>query len=136
MLKIVLGVVAGFIAWSILWIGSDQVLTNVSPAWYGAHQAATELALANQESFAADSSIMLIRLVISVIATVMSAFLAVMIAGENRRTPIALGILLLIVGIAFQVGVLWKVMPIWFHLIFLALLIPLSIVGGRIKRSA
>lgn len=136
MLKIVLGVVAGFVAWSIIWIGSDQVLAMASPGWYGAHQTAMELALVNGESFAAESTIMLIRLAISIVATLMSAFLAVVIAGENRRTPMALGILLLIVGIGFQVGLLWKIMPIWFHLIFLALLIPMSIFGGKLKGTA
>lgn len=136
MLKIVLGVIAGFVAWSVLWIGSDQVLTMASPGWYGVHQLATELALANQESFRADNMIMAIRLVISIVATLMSGFLAAFIAGENRRAPFALGILLLIVGIGFQVGLLWKVMPIWFHLIFLALLVPVSLIGGRLKQTA
>ena len=29
MLKIVLGVIAGFVAWSILWVGSDEVLERI-----------------------------------------------------------------------------------------------------------
>lgn len=136
MLKVVLGVIVGFVAWSIIWIGSDQVLGMASPGWYGAHQTAMELALVNGESFAADSTIMLIRLAISIVATLMSTFLAVVIAGEYRRTPVALGILLLIVGIGFQVGLLWKVMPGWFHLVFLALLIPMSMLGGKLKQTA
>ena len=135
MLKIVLGVVAGFVVWSILWVGSDQVLTLASPGWYGAHQAATELALANRESFVADNTVMLIRLAVAAVATIMSGFLAAFIAGENRRAPLALGVILLIVGIAVQAA-FWNVMPIWFHLIFLVLLLPLSILGGKIKQTA
>lgn len=134
MLKIILGVVAGFVAWSILWVGSDQVLTIASPGWYGAHQSATELAIANRESFAADGTIMLIRLLVAAVATIMSGFLAAFIAGENRRAPFALGVILLIVGIAVQAA-FWNVMPIWFHLIFLVLLLPLSILGGKIKQT-
>ena len=135
MLTIVLGVVAGFVVWSILWVGSDQVLTLASPGWYGAHQAATELALANRESFVADNTVMLIRLAVAAVATIMSGFLAAFIAGENRRAPLALGVILLIVGIAVQAA-FWNVMPIWFHLIFLVLLLPLSILGGKIKQTA
>ena len=135
MLKIVLGVIAGFVAWSIIWVGSDPVLAMAWPS-YAKHQAEAELALANGDSYAADTTIMIVRLAISIAASLMSAFLAVVIAGENRRTPIALGILLLIVGIGFQVGLLWKIMPIWFHVIFLALLLPMSIVGGKLKKAA
>ena len=134
MLKIVLGVVAGFVAWSVLWVGSDQVLTLASPGWYGIHQDDAYLALMNGESFQANTTIMLIRLAVAAIATIMSGFLAAFIANENRRAPLALGVLLLIVGIGVQVSV-WKVMPIWFHIIFLALLIPLSILGGKLKTA-
>ena len=45
------------------------------------------------------------------------------------------GIILLLVGIAVQIH-LWKVYPIWFHLIFWALLIPMTILGGRMKQTA
>jgi hypothetical protein len=134
MLKIVLGVVAGFVAWSIIWVGSDQVLSTTW-AEYGAHQNRAMLALANSESFAADNTIMAIRLVISIVATLMSGFLAAFIAGENRRAPLALGVILLLVGIAVQLGA-WNVMPVWFHVIFLVLLLPMSILGGKLKGAA
>lgn len=134
MLKIVLGVIAGFVAWSIIWVGSDAVL---STAWadYGEHQTRAMLALVNSESFAADNTIMAVRLVISIIATLMSGFLAAFIAGENRRAPLALGVILLLVGIAVQFGA-WNVMPVWFHVIFLLLLLPMSILGGKLKKTA
>jgi hypothetical protein len=134
MLKVVLGVIAGFVAWSIIWVGSDAVL---STAWaeYGAHQNRAILALANNESFAADNTIMAVRLVISIVATLMSGFLAAFIAGENRRAPLALGVILLLVGIAVQLGA-WNVMPVWFHVIFLLLLLPMSILGGKLKKTA
>jgi hypothetical protein len=135
MLKIVLGVIAGFVAWTVLWLGSDQVLTLASPGWYGIHQDDAFLALQNGEAFQANSTIMIIRLAVAAIATIMSGFLAAFIANENRRTPFALGVLLLIVGIGFQVPA-WNVMPIWFHVIFLALLIPLSILGGKLKTAS
>jgi hypothetical protein len=133
MLKVVLGVIAGFVAWSIIWVGSDAVL---STAWaeYGEHQNRAMLAVANGESFAADNTIMAMRLVISIVATLMSGFLAAFIAGENRRAPLALGVILLLVGIAVQLGA-WNVMPVWFHVIFLLLLLPMSIVGGKLKKT-
>lgn len=135
MLRIILGVVAGFIAWSILWVGSDQLLHTFSPGWYGAHQDRVALAVANNESFTSDTTILILGLVRSAITTLMAGFIAAVVAGENRRSTLILGIILLIVGIAVQVH-LWNVFPIWFHLIFWLMLIPLSILGGRMKQTA
>ena len=133
MLKIVLGVIAGFVAWSILWVGSDQVLMVSAPTWYGAHLLDMELARANQEPFTADTTILLFNLVRGVIVTILSGFLAAFIANENRRTPLILGVLLVLVGIAFE-AMYWNQIPIWYHLIFLGMLIPVSILGGKLKQ--
>ncbi len=132
MVKIVLGVIAGFVAWSILWVGSDQVLMVSAPTWYGAHLLDMEMARANQEPFNADTTILLFNLVRAVIVTILSGFLSAFIANENRRTPLILGVLLVFVGIAFQ-AMYWNQIPIWYHLIFLGMLIPVTIVGAKLK---
>jgi hypothetical protein len=135
MLRIILGVIAGFIAWSIIWVGSDQFLASMSRDWYGAHQDKVALAVVNGESFNSDTTIVLIGLVRSIIASIMAGFLAAVVAGENRRSPLILGIILLAVGIAVQIH-LWNVFPVWFHLIFWVLLVPMTILGGRMKQTA
>ncbi|PYS88856.1 MAG: hypothetical protein DMF62_08735 [Acidobacteria bacterium] len=135
MLRIVLGVIAGFIAWSILWVGGNQVFDQLSPGWYGAHHDKVAVAVANGARFESDTTIILIGLVLSIIASLMAGFLAAVIARGNRNAPLFLGILLLIVGVAVQAQ-LWNVFPVWYHIIFLALLIPMSILGGRLKRRA
>lgn len=134
MIRIILGVIVGFIVWSVVWVGSDQVLIN---AWkhYGAHQFEMEKAFYNGEPFAADMTILLVRLVISVVASLMAGFIAAFIAKENSRSTLILGVLLLLVGIAVQ-AVFWKVQPLWFHFLFLFLLIPMTVVGGRLKQTA
>lgn len=135
MLRIILGVIVGFIVWSILWVGTDAVLAMLSQGWYGAHQERAALAIVNSESFAASTSIVLIGLVRSVIASILSGFIAAMVAGENRHSTLILGIVLLAVGIAVQYY-LWNIFPIWYHFVFLFLLIPMTILGGKIKRTA
>jgi hypothetical protein len=135
MLRVILGIVAGFIAWSILWIGSDQLLRMLSPDWYAIHQAAFEKAVFNKTEFTPDNTILILHLVRSVIISIMSGFLAAVIAKGNRNAPLGLGILLLAVGILFQVMV-WSYLPVWYHLAFLALLIPMTILGGRLKKTA
>ena len=134
MLRIILGVVAGFIAWSIIWLGSDQVLITSSPLWYGNHQYGLQAAMTNQTSFTPDSTILLLHLVRGAVISIMAGFLAAFIARENRRAPLILGVLLLLFGIAVQ-AVAWRYLPLWYHLIFLGMLLPFTVLGGRLKRS-
>jgi hypothetical protein len=133
MVKVVLGVIAGFVAWTILWLGSNALLMTLSPNWYGAGYLGLEQAIGLDQVFQLDSGILVLDLVRSVIISVISGFLAAVVAGENRRTPIILGLLLLMVGIAFQ-AMAWKYVAIWYHIAFLALLIPMTIVGAKLKK--
>ncbi|MGD9590320.1 MAG: hypothetical protein AB7Q37_11715 [Pyrinomonadaceae bacterium] len=135
MVRIILGVVAGFIVWTILWIGSDQVLINLSRDWYGAHQFGFEKALDNNEPFTADTTILALHIIRSIIFSLMAGFLAAFIANENRKAPLALGILLLLFGLMVQVMV-WNYLPVWYHVVFLGLLVPMTVVGGKLKSSA
>lgn len=135
MLKIVLGVVAGFVAWSILWVGSDQVLMMASPNWYGAHQLGFEKAVTNQEPFSADSTILIMHLFRNAIISIMSGFLAAFVAGENKKSPLGLGIILLIVGVLVE-AMAWNYAPAWYHIVFVVLLVPMTIIGGKLKQAS
>ncbi len=135
MLRIILAVIIGFVAWSILWVGSDQVLRSVSPEWYGRHQAAVEVAAFNNEPFESDATISLISLLRSVLFSIMAGFLTAIIAGENRSSTLILGIVLLVVGLIFQIFG-WNYFPVWYHLLFLALLVPMTILGGKLRTSS
>ena len=134
MLRIILGVIAGFIAWSILWVGSDQVLISFSPDWYGQHQHSLQAAMFNQAPFVPDTTILLMHLVRAAIVSIMAGFLAAIVANENKKAPFALGVLLLLAGIAVQ-AMAWSYLPIWYHMIFLGLLIPMTGLGGRMKQT-
>ncbi|MBK9155498.1 MAG: hypothetical protein IPM25_15030 [Chloracidobacterium sp.] len=135
MVRIILGVVAGFIVWSILWVGSDQVLMNLSRDWYGAHQNGFETAMMNGQPFAVDTTILVLHIIRSIIFSLMAGFLAAFIANENRKAPLVLGILLLLFGLGVQVMV-WNYLPVWYHVVFLGLLVPMTVVGGKLKSSA
>ena len=134
MLRIILGIVVGFIAWTVLWLGSDQLLISFSPQWYGVHQHTFEAAMYTGSPFTPDTTILLMHIIRSVIISIMAGFLAAVVANENRKAPFALGILLLIVGILIEV-MAWNYLPMWYHLIFLALLIPMTVLGGKMKQT-
>lgn len=135
MVRIILGVIVGFIAWLILWVGSEQVLSMASPNWLGAHQTAFERATINREPFTPDSTILFLNLVRLSIVSILSGFLAAIIAGENKRSTIILGILLFAFG-GYVTFVTWSLLPIWYHILLLALLIPMTILGGKPKKTS
>jgi len=135
MVRVVLGVIAGFLAWSIVWVGSEKVLSAMWPAWYGAHQLAFEAAVANGGQFTADTTILFMNIVRGSTVSVMSGFLAALIAGEHKRSPLILGVLLVAFGLLIVV-LSWPYVPIWYHVIFTALLIPMTMMGGKLKTAA
>ena len=132
MVRIVLGVIAGFFAWAIVWVGSEKILSAIWPEWFGAQQLAFEAAIENGGQFTADTSFLLTHIVCGSIVSVMSGFLAAMIAGENKRAPLVLGLLLLAFGL-LKVVLSWPYVPIWYHVIFTALLIPMTMMGGKLN---
>ena len=129
----ILGIIGGFVAWSILWVGSDAVLMAILPGWYVKHQTDFAEALANKQPFVADTTILLMHLVRSVIVSIISGVLAAVIARENTLTTTILGILLLAFGLFVQV-MAWSYLPLWYHITFLALLIPMTVLGGKLKK--
>lgn len=134
MVRIVLSVIAGFFAWVIAWFGSEKVLSAIWPEGFGAHQRAFQAAIENGGQFTADTTMLLTHIVLGSIVSVLSGFLAALIAGENKRAPLILGFLLLAMGILKAV-MSWPYVPIWSHVIFTALLIPMTILGGKLKTT-
>ena len=118
----------------IVWVGSEKILSAIWPEWFGAHQRAFEAAVDNGGQFTADTTLLLMHIVLGSIVSVMSGFLAALIAGENKRAPLVLGFLLVAFGL-LKVVMSWPYVPIWYHVIFTALLIPMTIMGGKLKTT-
>ena len=134
MVRIVLGIIAGFFAWAIVWFGGEKILSAI---WseFGAHQAAFQAAIEHGGQFTANTTMLLTHIVLGSIVSVMSGFLAALIAGENKRAPLILGFLLLAIGVLKAV-MSWPYVPIWYHVIFTPLLLPMAIMGGKLKTAA
>ena len=130
MLRIVLGVIAGFIGWLIVWVGVEKILSAIWPA-FGVHQKAFEEAIKNGGQFTADATMLITHIVVGSILAVMAGSVAALIAGENSRAPLIVGCLLLALGIMKAV-MSWQYVPIWYHIIFTAILLPMAIVGGKL----
>ena len=132
MIRMILAVIAGFIAWSILWVGSDAVFSLVSADWAKTSTDFRE-AVAAQKPFALSSTVLIALLIKSFIVSIISGFITALIAKENTKSTFVLGVLLLLFGVFVQVGH-WNYMPLWYHIPFLILLIPMTILGGKLKK--
>ncbi|MBK6724398.1 MAG: hypothetical protein IPO41_04840 [Acidobacteria bacterium] len=136
MVRIILGVIVGFIVWSIVWVGSEALLASLSPDWLGKHSLDAQKALAAGiplES-ANDAGIAIINLIRSFVTSILGGYMAALVAGEYKRSTMALGIILLVVGIMVEY-MFWNLAPAWYHILFVLALIPMTILGGRIRRS-
>ena len=130
MLRIVLGVIAGFLSWVIMWVGVEKIISAIWSA-FGVNQKAFDEAVKNGGQFTADTTMLLTHIVVGSIVSVMAGSLAALIAGENSRAPLFVGILLLALGILKAV-MSWQYVPIWYHVIFTAILLPMAILGGKL----
>jgi hypothetical protein len=121
MLRIFLGIIVGFIVWSILWVGIDAVLRTI---WVSYDESVRAMTFS--------TTMLIVPLVLSAVVSIISGFVAALIARENSKSPVTLGILLLIAGIFVQMNV-WDKIPLWYNLAFWILLIPMTVLGGSLR---
>ena len=113
-------VVAGFVVWTVLYLGGNALLAAAFPSSF------------NPDG-STDSAVMLVLiLVLSVVYSVVSGWTTARVAQSKAfGSSVALGVLLLIVGIGVQMQY-WEVMPLWYHLVFLGALVPAVLLGYRL----
>lgn len=124
-MKQVFAVATGFILWSVLWLGLNQLLLVL-----GVMPATTSQPLS-------DPKPLVLLLIGSVLISLLSGYVTSRISGVEWALPAgALGVLLLATGVFVQLK-LWYLIPLWYHLLFLLLLMPMTILGARMRaRSA
>lgn len=131
MLRTILGVIAGFLAWGIVWFGSETVLSAVWPD-FGSHQAAFQEAIEHGGPFTADAGKLAVHIVLAVMVSAIAGFLSATVSGESKRAPLILGFLLLAVGL-MKAAMSWPYVPVWYHVLFTAVLLPMAVGGGKLK---
>ena len=78
---------------------------------------------------------LLTHIVVGSIVSLMAGALAALIAGENKRAPLILDFMLVAFGLLIVV-LSWPHVPIWYHVIFTAMLLPMTIIGGKLIASS
>jgi hypothetical protein len=119
--RAILAVIAGAAVWSVLWIGGTQALTAMMPD-----------TLRQGEPITA-SGVLVGLIVYSVALSILAGWTTAAVASRNPMPAVwGLAVLQLALGIGFQASA-WNLMPIWYHVIFLALLVPATVYGGHVR---
>ena len=70
------------------------------------------------------------RLAVGALSTLAAGAVTGAIAKRNRTVVLATGIVLLAIFVPIHVTV-WDKFPIWYHLVWLVSIVPLTLLGGR-----
>lgn len=120
MKRAISGVIVGYLAWTVLWLGGNALLFS-RPA---------EIIKVGQRYAEAGPLAGIIAL--SVVCSLAAGFVGARLSRERARGAVlVMAVLLLATGIFVQAGV-WPLMPVWYHLTFLALVVPVTVMGGRL----
>jgi len=88
-----------------------------------------------EKSMAFTLGMQVARLLLGAFASVCAGFAAAVVA-RGSATPVrALAVLLLLLFIPVHYG-LWDKFPIWYHVVFLASLIPVTLLGAACKAKS
>ena len=119
MARNVLSVIVGFVVWTVLWVGIGVGLALTFADWFA-------------EDGSVSATVPLVVFVgCSVVVSLVSGAITALLAKRRSGPVLALAILLLVAGIGFEVAG-WSTTPVWYHIVFLVLLVPATLVGGKL----
>lgn len=123
-LRLIVGLLAGFVCAAVV---AKLSFTALGAAW-PAYAAAAP-------SKAYTLAMLGTRLGIAAFLTVVSAAVAVVVAGE-RRAAWMLGAAFFVVSLPSHLHYVWADYPVWYHAVYLLSLVPLAWLGGRLVPRA
>ena len=116
-------VIAGAAFWAVLWIGGNAGMQAAFPDIISPDRPLTHL------------GILLTLIAYSAVLSVAAGYITAAVRGRPATGAVwSLALLQLALGIFFEASY-WNLMPVWYHLVFLALLVPAVVWGGRIREA-
>lgn len=114
-------IVAGVVVWGFLWNAGTIIAEAMLP--YSFTDPITSVPL------------LLGLIAYSAVLSVGAGWITAVVKGAQPMGAVqGLATANLTIGIVVEVSY-WSLMPVWYHLIFLALVVPMTLVGGRIRVS-
>lgn len=122
--RAIVAVVVGAAVWAVLWLGGNAVLQSMAPDIYSMDGPIDHL------------GILLGLIVYSVALSILAGYSTAAVRGADPMGAVkALAGLQLTLGIVAEVAN-WAVLPVWYHLLFLALIVPATLYGGTLRARA
>lgn len=118
MMRAFLAVILGYAAWTALWLGGNGLLFGRAAEVVGAGERYTAVGPLSG------------AIGLSLVCSLVAGLIADKLAGAARPVLVLAGLLLL-TGLGVQASA-WDLMPVWYHLLFLVLLIPATCLGGSL----
>ena len=114
-------VVAAFVLWTVLWLALSAGVQVALPELVAAGQPVTH------------TGVLLGYLVGSVAISALSGYVCAAVKAERpMKTVWIFALILLAVGVGVEASA-WSLTPVWYHLVFLTLLVPATVWGGGLR---
>jgi hypothetical protein len=115
----ILSIALAFVLWSALWLGINTILKRLG------------MMPVDESQPISDVRALALMLIGSCVSSIAAGYVAAVVSKSASALPVTvLGFLLLAVGI-FVESQYWHLMPLWYHVAFLGLLIPMCLLGKR-----
>jgi hypothetical protein len=121
MFRSVLAIIAGSVVWMVTALGTDAVLMSLAPSWFSEGGRVESVPL------------LLFMISYSLLFSVLGGYITALIARRKEiQHALALGVLQFLMGIVATIK-FFDTAPLWFHVLFLTLLIPANVLGGQLR---
>ena len=112
---------AAFLLWTALWLGFTAGAQAAFPDFADPEQPLTH------------TDMLLGYVAYSVVISVLAGYVCAAVRGPSpMRTVWVFAIIQLVVGIGFEISY-WAMTPVWYRLVFLALIVPATVWGGALR---
>ena len=116
-------IAGGFLLWTVCWLGFNAIISRAIPASF------------NTDGSTNSTGILVAFLLASAAFSILSGWILPKLARQFHTAHAwILGGILLLVGLFVQIS-FWDAMPVWYHVLFLGLLIPATYLGHRLHKK-
>ena len=123
MLRSILSVIAGSVTWMVTALGTDFLLMTLGPQWF------------HENGRVENVPLLFFILSYALAYSVLGGYVTAWIAGRKEILhALALGVIQLAMGIVATISHS-DAAPIWYHALFLVLLIPANVLGGYLRAN-